>query len=52
MENGEEVSLEEITFAQKLANSNHSAAEMLKKVRRKCFQGKYLKILWMDFCKT
>ena len=43
MENGEEVSLEEITFAQKLANANHSAAEMLKKTRRKCFQGEVSK---------
>lgn len=37
--NGESVSLEEITFAQKLANANHSAAEILKSARRKAIQG-------------
>lgn len=36
---GEEVTLNEMTFAQKLANVNHSAAEILKNARRKAIQG-------------
>ena len=39
IENNESVSLEEITFAQKLADHNHSAAEILKRARRKSVQG-------------
>lgn len=39
IENNESVTLEEITFAQKLADHNHSAAEILRKARRKALQG-------------
>lgn len=38
--NGEEVSLEDMIFAEKWSNANRSAAEIIRKARRIAIQGK------------
>ena len=40
IQNGEEVSLEDMIFAEKWAKSNRSAAEIIRKARRIAVQGK------------
>jgi len=40
IERGEEVSLEDMIWSEKLCNSNRSAAEIIRKARRIAIQGK------------
>jgi len=40
IENGDEVSLEDMIFAEKWSNTNRSAAEIIRKARRIAVQGK------------